>query len=157
MRLSLKDSPTLQLFLIAPLLSFPRAAMAENKPVSILPKPVQLVLGAGTFRLTPNTVIMADRDSVSEARFLSRRLSPATGFPFDVRTAASAGTPAIDMRLDGSLTKLGEEGYRLTVAPKGTSIRAAKTAGLFYAGQSLVQLLPLEIFREIFLRTGVPL
>ena len=148
MRLSLKDSPTLQLFLIAPLLSFPRAAMAENKPVSILPKPVQLVLGAGTFRLTPNTVITADRDSVSEARFLSRRLSPATGFPFDVRTAASTGTPAIDMRLDGSLTKLGEEGYRLTVAPKGTSIRAAKTAGLFYAGQSLVQLLPLEIFRE---------
>jgi hexosaminidase len=148
MRLPLKDSPALQLSLLALLLILPPAAIAENRPVSIVPQPVQLVLNAGSFRLTPNTFITADKDSVSEARFLSRRLFPATGFPFEVRTAASKGTLAIDMRLDASLTKLGEEGYHLAVAPKGISICAAKTAGLFYAGQSLMQLLPPEIFRE---------
>jgi N-acetyl-beta-hexosaminidase len=148
MRLSLKDSHALQVWLLAPLLLFPPAAVAENRPVSIVPKPVQLVLGAGSFRLTPNSVITADRDSVSEARFLSRRLSPATGFPFEVTTGTSKGTLAIDMRLDASLTKLGDEGYHLAVGPKGISIRASKTAGLFYAGQSLIQLLPPQIFRE---------
>jgi hexosaminidase len=148
MRLSLKDSHALQLSLLAPLLIFPAAAVGENRPVSIVPKPVQLVVGAGSFRLTPNTVITADRDSVSEARFLARRLSPATGFPFEVRTATSKRDLAIDMRLDASLEKLGSEGYRLEAAPKGISIRAAKTAGLFYAGQTLIQLLPPEIFRD---------
>jgi hypothetical protein len=90
MRLSLKDSRARQLSLLAPLLLFAAPAIAENKPLSIVPKPVQLVLGTGTFRLTPNTVITADRDSVSEARFLSGRLSPATGFPFEVRTTGAS-------------------------------------------------------------------
>jgi hexosaminidase len=103
---------------------------------------------AGSFRLTPNTVIVADKTSFPEGRFLSGRLSPATGFSIEVRAISPSGVPTIDMKIDASLKRLGSEGYTLVVTPQRISIRAPATAGVFYAGQSLLQLLPPEIFRE---------
>ena len=43
-------------------------------------------------------------------------------------------------------TNLGDEGYELTVTTNGVVIRAATQAGLFYGGETLMQLLPTEIF-----------
>ena len=126
----------------------PMIAVAQSKPVSIVPKPVQMTLQAGSFRLAPNTIIVADKASLSEGRFLAGRLSPATGFPVEVRASNPDGVPSIDLKIDPSLKNLGSEGYRLVVTPKRISIRAAATAGLFYAGQSLLQLFPPEIYRE---------
>jgi hexosaminidase len=42
--------------------------------------------------------------------------------------------------------RLGAEGYRLVVRPGGVKIRARTAAGVFYAGQTLRQLLPPEAF-----------
>jgi len=126
----------------------PMIAVAQSKPVSIVPKPVRMTLQAGSFRLAPNTIIVADNASLSEARLLARRLSPATGFPVEIKTSSSRAASTIDMKIDASLEKLGAEGYRLVVTPQKISIRAPATAGLFYAGQSLLQLLPPEIFRD---------
>jgi len=109
-----------------------------------------MTLQAGSFRLAPNTVIVADKASLSEGLILSRSLSPATGFPIEVRASSPSGVSTIDMKIDPSLKKLGSEGYRLVVTPQKISIRASATAGLFYAGQSLLQLLPPEIFREAY-------
>src|SRR5262245_41309490 len=126
----------------------PMIAVAQTKPVSIIPKPFQMTLHPSSFHLRPNTVIVADNASLSEARLLARRLSPATGFPFETKTSSPSAASTIDMKIDPSLRELGGEGYHLTVTPHKISIRAPATTGLFYAGQSLVQLLPPEIFRE---------
>ena len=126
----------------------PMIAVAQSKPVSIVPKPVQMTLQAGSFRLAPNTIIVADKVSLSEGRFLAGRFSPATGFPVEVRASNPDGVPSIDLKIDPSLKNLGSEGYHLLVTPKRISIRASATAGLFYAGQSLLQLFPPEIYRE---------
>jgi len=129
-------------------LLIPMIAFAQTKPVSVVPKPVQITLHPGSFQLRPNTVIVADNAALSEARLLSRRLSPATGFPFEIKTLSPRAVSMIDMRIDPSLERLGSEGYRVEVTPQKISIRAPATAGLFYAGQSLLQLLPPEIFRD---------
>lgn len=129
-------------------LLIPMIAVAQSKPVSIVPTPVQMSLQAGSFRLAPNTVIVADNASLSEARLLSRSLSPATGFSVEVRPSTPSGVPSIGLKIDPSLKNLGSEGYRLVVTPERISIRASATAGLFYAGQSLLQLFPPEIYRE---------
>lgn len=126
----------------------PMIAIAQSKPVSLVPKPVKMTLQAGSFRLTPDTVIVADDKSLSEAWFLAGRLSPATGFPVEVRPSSSDGLSAIEMKIDPSITELGSEGYRLVVTPQRISMQAPATAGLFYAGVSLLQLLPPEIFRD---------
>jgi hexosaminidase len=125
----------------------PMFAVAQRKPVSIVPKPVQMTLQPGSFQLRPDTTIVTDNASLSEARLLARRLSPATGFPMEIKTSRSRTASTIDMRIDPSLEKLGAEGYRLVVTSQKISIWASATAGLFYAGQSLLQLFPPEIFR----------
>ena len=120
---------------------------AATEIISIIPKPVEMIVHNGNFCLTPTTVIVVDKTSVLEGRQLSEMLSPATGMALEVRNSAAAETPAIEIKLDSSLERLGKEGYRLSVTPKKVSIRAPNSGGLFYAFQSLRQLLPPEIFR----------
>ena len=114
----------------------------------IIPQPVRMTVGSGHFRLVPATVIWADRASAPVARQLARSLEPATGFTFVVRTSGPIPARSIVLRHDRSLKRLGPEGYLLEVRAAGIVARAAEPAGLFYAVQSLRQLLPPEIFRE---------
>jgi hexosaminidase len=54
---------------------------------------------------------------------------------------------AIVLKLDHSLTRLGDEGYTLEVERQRIEIRAPAPAGIFYGAQTLRQLFPPEIFR----------
>ena len=132
---------------LAALSGSPMVTSAASRTVSIIPKPVQIEVRDGDFRLTPATVIVAGKALAFDGRQLSAMLSPATGFAMQVVETAKAGVPVIELKLDASLEKLGKEGYRLSVTPGKVSIRAPKSAGIFYACQSLRQLLPPEIFR----------
>ena len=122
-------------------------ASAASRIISIIPKPAQMEVQDGHFRLTPATAIVAGKALAFDGRQLSAMLSPATGFALQVVETAKAGVPVIELQLDASLEKLGDEGYRLSVTPRKVSIRAPRSAGIFYACQSLRQLLPPEIFR----------
>jgi hexosaminidase len=51
------------------------------------------------------------------------------------------------LRRDASLARLGAEGYALDVRPDGVTARAPAEAGLFYAVQTVRQLLPPDVFR----------
>jgi hexosaminidase len=130
------------------LLFFSMICLATIRTGSVIPKPVQIRVQDGEFRLTSATLILVDKYSSYEGQQLSEMLSPATGFPLKVGGAGAAGVPVIEIKLDPSLGKLGEEGYHLTVTPKKVTILAPKPAGLFYGFQSLRQLLPPEIFRR---------
>lgn len=120
----------------------------QTRPVMIIPKPVQMTVQGGGFRLTSETIIVADEAALPEARQLAQQLQPATGFPVEIRNVRAGSGPVIELKTDPSLDRFGPEGYRLTVTPRLVSIAAPQTAGLFYAGQSLMQLLPPEIFQE---------
>ena len=119
----------------------------DSLTVAVIPQPVRLAPRAGRFRLTARTVIWSDAPSAPVARQLARYLEPATGFTFVVRTTGTPPSNAITLRRDVSLRRLGREGYVLDVSNARVSLRAAEPAGLFYAVQTLRQLLPPEIFR----------
>jgi hexosaminidase len=113
----------------------------------IVPQPSKMTTRPGHFVLNARTTIATDAASVALGHQLARYLEPATAFRFRVvTTAAPAGS--IALRLDPSLKALGREGYTLDVRPSGITARAAGEAGLFYAIQTIRQLLPAEIFRE---------
>ncbi|HEU4878450.1 MAG TPA: beta-N-acetylhexosaminidase, partial [Gemmatimonadaceae bacterium] len=115
---------------------------------AIIPRPASLTSRAGHFTITPNTAIWTTRETAVLGHQLASYLAPATGFDLNVRAAGTPTGNRILLRLDPKLTRLGDEGYTLDVAPGVVSIRASKPAGIFYGIQSLRQLLPVEIFRE---------
>lgn len=110
----------------------------------LVPQPAQMTNGTGAFTLTPNTILVA-KSAVEkqEAQRFAAAIAPATGFT--LRVADKAGkAPAIIFALDQSAAKSGE-GYRLNVTPQRVSIAAPEAAGLFYATQTLRQLLPPQV------------
>ncbi|MFB3852220.1 MAG: beta-N-acetylhexosaminidase [Vicinamibacterales bacterium] len=124
---------------------------AQDRPahaITVVPRPVSVSAAPGEFVLTATTTIWADKATAEVARMLARRLEPATGFAFVVRTTGTPSGNRIVIRRDSSLKKLGPEGYALRVRPGLVTIRAAEPAGAFYGVQTLLQLMPAEILRE---------
>jgi hexosaminidase len=115
---------------------------------ALIPQPVSMTPRQGRFTLTRRTVIWTDRASEAIAHQLARYLEPATGLNLRVQVGGPLSPAAIVLRRDASLKKLGPEGYRLDVRPARIVARAPEAAGLFYAIQTMRQLLPPEIFRE---------
>jgi hexosaminidase len=116
---------------------------------AIIPQPQQMKLRAGKFPLTPDTKIIASHDSVQTANQLAKQLRQSTGYPLAVSanpTANNAIPDSILLTTENADTNLAPEGYELTVAANSVVIRAPTQAGLFYGGQTLLQLLPPEIF-----------
>ncbi len=114
--------------------------------MSIIPKVASIETRAGEFVISQNTSLMAEGEAAQEAERLAARLRAGAGFALPVQPASS--NSVIAMVLDASLSPLGDEGYVLDVTPARIDIRAPKSAGLFYAGITLLQLLPPAIFNS---------
>ena len=109
--------------------------MAEAASPVILPQPTQITLQEGTFRLTDRTQIHA----------LSELRNPAERFVEDVAAIvtlqaprkASKRTEGIHLHLNNTLPS---EGYRMQITPRAICIEGGSAAGVYYALQSLRQL-----------------
>jgi hexosaminidase len=113
--------------------------------LSIVPLPSQVERRAGTFTIGPEIVIVADADNQWNATYLHDLLSQPTGFNLPVLAGAPAQASAIRLTTGGDQDILGREGYTLAVSPETITLKAPERTGLFYAIQTLRQLLPVEI------------
>lgn len=113
---------------------------------SLIPKPAIMEVKEGCFELAKGSLLIAGSGAEAEARTLGEFLRTATGLELPVRRGRP-GAHAIVLKLEKSLeSRLGNEGYRLSITPQGVSISAASPAGLFYGGITFFQLLPPEVF-----------
>jgi hexosaminidase len=125
-------------------------APAAGEP-AVIPQPQNLTRLDGSFKLARDTRICTDPASLDTGNFLAARLRQSTGWRFRVNgkttPALAAGiTGGIFLTTNAADTALGAEGYELVVATNAVVIRAPTQAGLFYGVQTLLQLLPPEIF-----------
>jgi len=120
---------------------------APDTAVAVIPRPLHVTRGRSAFLLTPGTVIVTDRATRDIGYQLADWVAPATGYRLRVAGAPGAAAHTIVLRLDPSLTRLGDEGYQLAVTARQITIRARRPAGAFYAVETLRQLLPPDIFR----------
>jgi hexosaminidase len=112
----------------------------------LLPRPDTVTAGTGSFELTPVTTIAAPVALTNEAVWLGAALRPATGLPLTTGVTADGGPGgAITLSLEPAL---GAESYRLVATETGVAIAGGDAAGVFYGCQSLLQLLPPEIYRR---------
>jgi hexosaminidase len=115
-------------------------------PIQIIPQPVSVVPGKGSFVFTAHTQIVAAATQQALAEQLRDYLRPATGFPFPI--VRVAGPSSVTIAIDRTLKRLGPEGYRLEITRGAIRIRAFEPAGIFYGIQSLRQLLPPDLMRR---------
>jgi hexosaminidase len=114
----------------------------------ILPKPLQLVPKEGTFILPQNPVIaVASTDPVLRrlAEALANKIGSVTGKDTKVFAGNFRVKDGINF-VTSKDDKLGDEGYFLEITPKRIIITAEQPKGFFYGIQSLLQLMPAEIY-----------
>ena len=120
--------------------------MVDSVSIAIVPRPESLAVGRGRFVINANTVIYTDAASADVARRFAASLLPATGLAIPVRVGAAPATGIVVER-NQRLTRLGDEGYELSVTARRVSVRAKERAGVFYGFQTIRQLLPPQVFR----------
>ncbi len=107
----------------------------------IIPAPANFESRAGTFSIQPDTVIVAGSLEESEAQKFATELRTLTGFKLPIQPRRPGGNYIV-FETKSELNWLTPEGYRLTARPTYISIRSSSKSGLFYGGQSLIQMLP---------------
>ncbi len=129
-------------------LSAVTALPAENDAPTIIPLPQKMERRDGQFELGANARIVADAASRHTAAYLMEQLEKSTGrkIPVTAQTKAGKGAGNILLTTRDAKAALGDEGYELTVTHDSVVIRAPGQAGMFYGVQSLLQLLPPQVF-----------
>ncbi len=126
----------------------PEPVDAMHARFPIVPWPNSVTPEAGEFLLDAGITLFADASSDTNAKLLSETLRSSTGFEWRIVQTESVfpGSKGIYLQTSSSLERLGREGYTLSVTPNRISLSAATPAGLLYGCQTLLQLLPPEIF-----------
>ncbi|MFE9564351.1 beta-N-acetylhexosaminidase [Streptomyces sp. NPDC006487] len=110
----------------------------------LLPAPLSAHAEGPGYAFGPGTVIRTGLTGDEEVRkvgeLLAEQLRGPSGLPLPVVDGAEGD--GIRLRIDGEAEGAGEEGYRLESGPGGVTLTARTPAGLFHAGQTLRQLLP---------------
>jgi hexosaminidase len=126
----------------------PKSLAADTNVLPLIPQPQKIKLRDGRYRLRPETLILVDTPTDKTGQYLAAQLRKATGYELKVGVGGSGLAPkgAIILTTRKAGAELGAEGYELTAMPGSVVIRAPGEAGLFYGAQTLLQLLPPEIF-----------
>ena len=110
---------------------------------SIIPKPSSMEVTGGSYVLPNRIVVRCPEEALPAAQALVRLVRP-SGNVIEINPKHKL--PAtIRLELDATRKGHGAEGYGLAVTQHGIQAIAAKPAGLFYAIQSLRQILPVEL------------
>jgi hexosaminidase len=137
--------------------------VGEDSLLPLLPTPLRLVAGTGTFPLDNRLTIHHDKELAGEARFLSQRLEQLTGTqfrtseavavaptgiylrtgPVDISPKNVSGTSVPGTSVPGTAVPgTAREAYRLQIGDNGISVTGASAAGVFYGIQSLLSMVP---------------
>lgn len=109
---------------------------------SVIPKPVETIPSNEAYEITDETTITLYESNVSPiAELLADYIRSSTRFNPSIQETGYVGGQ-IELVLKGAPSEVGTEGYELTVAEDGVTIRANASAGLFMRIQTLRQLIP---------------
>lgn len=123
------------------LLLFSVISVAQQT-LNLIPKPQNIEHYSGSFVLNSKTVIQADKNSF-EAKYLQQIIEQQLGLNLEITTSSKAKSKIIEEK------KSFKEWYNLSISKNEVVIKATEDHGIFYAIQTLIQLLPLEKSLEI--------
>jgi len=139
------------LFFALAVLSFALISCKKEVPtdISIIPQPNQLEVFPGKMMIDQSTRIVYDENEESKqvAEYLASAFAN-FGFHLEqnVFTKNESGKNSILLQINYSKNNLSNEGYQLTINEYSVKLTANTAAGLFYGVQSLLQLIPVDVF-----------
>lgn len=135
--------------------SLEEANLAEGPPPALIPLPKTVEWDNGVYLLPEKNTICYNPGGEKTASWL-KELLESTNTQVEITQGTACGNWNIvtDTTL---LEQLGEEGYLLDVAQEGVTLKSATEAGLFYAVQTVRQLMPGAIENNSLAGTEVQL
>lgn len=110
---------------------------------SLIPMPMSVVPASGEFVVSAETRVVLDQlDLQPTGRLLADWLAPAFGTRLDISAPPPPDLGGLIVLSLVSSAELGDEGYTITITPQRILLEAHAPAGMFYAAQTLRQLLP---------------
>ena len=119
---------------------------AAEKIIAVIPAPVSITELKGEFVFSEKSKIILsvlDDETKLAADCLAKLVSNPAGIDLPVEEGKKASKGSVFMILDTAVQN--DEGYLLTVTAKSIVIRAKSAVGLFYAVQTIRQLMPVEV------------
>lgn len=115
--------------------------------ISIIPKPVKIIVTGGVFNLTPATKILIN-EPTDELKKLGELVASSI---HNLPGGKSLATAKMNSTIPNSFILLQikkdfftPEAYSLEIKPNKITLTAGSGAGIFYAIQSLIQMMPIE-------------
>jgi hexosaminidase len=131
------------------LLCFISFVFAQEPEIAIIPQPVSIKKGSGRFVITEKTqIVAAGEGAAAAANVLREKFKRAAGFSLPNKPGEGFNVTNTDIvfgLFSPAKESLGNEGYEINADEKLLSVNANTPAGLFYAAQTILQLLPKEI------------
>ena len=122
------------------------AAQTAEEP-SILPKPTEIRMGNSnsTFTFNAETKIVCKLDE-KQAKYAIAEINRTAEAIFGRKLKKSSKVHGDNNIIIKHNQALGAEGYTLEITPENILINAGSSAGLFYAAQTLKQIVPVQAF-----------
>lgn len=127
----------------------PALTAPGDAAITIIPKPLSLQVGTGTFRITPRTRLVVRQDDPRlkfVAEYIRDAVKEAAGLTLHIASREDRPAKNTIALSTADHPELGPEGYVLKSAPDSVTIEGGGSAGAFYAAQTLLQLLPPGIY-----------
>ncbi len=115
--------------------------------ISIIPKPVKIKVTGGVFNLTPATKILINEptDELKKlGELVASNIHDLPGGKSLATAKTNSASPTSFILLQIKKDFLTPEAYSLEIKPNKITITAGSGAGIFYAIQSLIQMMPIE-------------
>ena len=122
--------------------------LPREKTGRIIPTPVTFVSGDGDTELSSTDQIYYQADCKSEAVYLSSVLERLTGIRIGITEGVRPGKNSIVLKTDNIVVSgMDKEAYRLKISgDAGITITGSDRSGLFYGIQSMLALIPAEVY-----------
>ena len=122
------------------------AQQNKNTTIKVIPEPVSVSRQSGNYLLPANIHVYYGKTKTNEGlQYVKKEFKARIakiGAAMQIKEAERDQANVKFIVLEKPDAELKEEGYRLTVEPKGISIMANKPAGLYYGIQTLMQMMP---------------
>lgn len=115
--------------------------LQAQQAVHIIPQPLSLEMKEGNFVIDNNTTVQFPKNDKAVAdvvHFFTEYVNKVAGFTLKSNQPKAK---AIVFSIE-KIKEIGDEGYLISVNPKGILVKANSSKGLFYGVQSLLQTLP---------------